>query len=91
MYYFCFIIMRNILVVFSDIYNLIPEEEIEFIKSMQNFRDTLRHSSPERLKDDIHLWHHIDNIINNNITKEHYYSKDWCKKIIDIYIDPNYR
>ena len=47
--------MRNILVVFSDIYNLIPEEEIEFIKSMQNFRDTLRHSSPERLKDDIEL------------------------------------
>jgi len=83
--------MRNILVVFSDINKLVPEEEKEFTRNMQNLWETLTHSPPERLKNDIHLWQRLDNIINNNINRDDYDSKEWCKKIIDIYVDPNYK
>ena len=83
--------MRNILVVFSDIYKLVPEEEKEFKKSMENLSDTLTHSPPERIKNDPELWHKFNNIINFNIKQDDYHSKEWCKKIIDIYTDPNYK
>lgn len=83
--------MRNILVVFSDINKLVPEEEKEFTRSMQNLWETLTHSPPERLKNDIQLWQRLDKIINYNIKQDDYDSKEWCKKIIDIYVDPRYR
>jgi len=88
--------MRNILIVSGDIHKVLLDHKDQLddskklmLKDMESFRSTLIHSAPEALNTKYNF-STLQNIMNHHISGEDYNTHDWCKKCIDIFIDPNY-
>lgn len=86
--------IRNIGVVSSDLYELIPDDNEKNKKMKYEIKkyilDPLPFKPPEIIFSQ-YFWNQLQMIINQNITLEDYNNIEWCKTFIDIYQDPNYK
>lgn len=88
--------MRNILVVAGDIHkvliehkDVLGESKQKMLKDMERLHSTLLHSAPEALNTKFNFGI-LQSIMNHHITDEDYKSIYWCKKCVDIFVDPTY-
>tara|TARA_Y100000992_G_scaffold135590_1_gene89640 strand:+ start:16128 stop:16421 length:294 start_codon:yes stop_codon:yes gene_type:complete len=89
--------MRNILIVSRDICDLIPNDDNvddKFNKMKHNINrniiESVPFAEPAMIKS-TWFWNKLSVVINNTITYDDYDNIPWCKKIIDIFQDPNYK
>lgn len=88
--------MRDIMIVANDIHEIIienkdilGESKEMMLKDMESLHVTLVHSAPEALNTQRNFII-LQNIMNHYITQDDYDKVEWCKRCIDILIDPNY-
>lgn len=81
---------RNINTVILDIIELIPEENKDFINSLNRILKNFIYTAPEMINSK-HYWNELSIILNQHIKEDDYNNKFWAKKIIDILMDPNYK
>tara|TARA_B100001287_G_C22633302_1_gene506274 strand:+ start:122 stop:490 length:369 start_codon:yes stop_codon:yes gene_type:complete len=81
--------MRSLLQVTYGIIMEIPNENKELRTDIHNMMNSLAWSAPETIESNIY-WRQLSGILNKYISVEDYNSKKWCKKVIDIFQDPNY-
>ena len=89
--------MRNIIVIVDDIYkiachhnNAIAHEKDELLTELNKMKTTMLYAAPEYL-DSSHFFQVLGNILNRYISPQDYKEMEWCKEIIDIFRDPNYK
>jgi hypothetical protein len=81
--------MRSLLQVAYGIIMEIPNENKELRTEIHNMMNSLAWTAPETIESNIY-WRQLSGILNKYISVEDYNSKEWCKKVIDIFQDPNY-
>ena len=86
--------IRNIGIVAKDLYNLIPEdsEKCRLMRSeMKKFiLDPIPFKPPEIIFSN-YFWDQLNIIVNKYITLEDSNNIEWCKKFIEIFLDPDYK
>ena len=87
---------RDIIVVVTDMYKLIPDDEIELKKAFENLMIPFKFMAPEihryvRRYGNSHHWNKLTEVLMNNIPQEKLATLDWCKKMQEIFNDPNYK
>lgn len=87
--------MRNIGLVTRDLYNIIPNDADEKFLDLKNqINKHILESIPYSPKEKIiskWYWNMLTTYTNQYISQDDYDNIDWCKKFIDIFIDPNYK
>tara|TARA_B100002019_G_C20890578_1_gene413229 strand:+ start:156 stop:524 length:369 start_codon:yes stop_codon:yes gene_type:complete len=81
--------MRSLLQVTYGIIMEIPNENKELRTEIHNMMNSLAWTAPETIESNIY-WRQLSGILNKYISVEDYNSKEWCRKVIDIFQDPNY-
>ena len=81
--------MRSILQVTYGIVIEIPDNNTNFRTDIHNMMNSLAWAAPETIETNVY-WRQLSGILNKYISEEDYNSKEWCKKVIDIFQDPNY-
>lgn len=90
--------MRNILILITDIRDIIIKHKQinpHCLKLQNVFNDvdklyeSLQYYAPEHLHSD-HPFLQLQDIMNFHINQDDYINFNWCKNIIDIFLDPNY-
>lgn len=89
--------MRNIIVIVDDIYkiachhnNAFAHGKEELLIELNKMKTTMLYAAPEYL-DSPHFFRVLGNILNKHISPQDYKEIKWCKEIIDIFKDPNYK
>ena len=87
--------MRNIGIVARDLYNIIPDIVDEKFINLKNqinkhILESIPYSPREKLQSDWY-WKILSSYANQYISRNDYDNIDWCKKFIDIFMDPNYK
>ena len=90
--------MRSIIKVFSDIAEIVEEYKDEIINdykedliySLNKMKESMIYSPPEQL-DSSYFFYILSNILNQYIKERDYETKIWCKKIVDIFMNPTYK
>ena len=89
--------MRNIIVIVDDIYkiashhnNAIAYEKEELLIELNKMKTNMLYAAPEYLNSP-HFFQVLGNILNKHISPQDYKEIEWCKEIIDIFRDPNYK
>ena len=88
--------MRNIIVIVDDIYNIachhnnaFAHEKEELLIELNKMKNML-YATPEYLNSP-HFFQVLGNILNTHISPQDYKKIEWCKEIIDIFRNPNYK
>ena len=89
--------MRNIIVIVDDIYRIashhnvaFANEKEELLIELNKMKTNMLYAAPEYLKSS-HFFQVLGNILNRYISTQDYNEHEWCRKIIDIFRDPNYK
>jgi hypothetical protein len=89
--------MRNIIVIVDDIYkiachhnNAFAHGKEELLIELNKMKTTMLYAAPEYLNSP-HFFQVLGHILSNNISPQDYKEIDWCKEIIDIFKNPNYK
>lgn len=89
--------MRNIFIVVGDIYDVIlnSQEQIEksdkkyIINDIKNLYDSMCYAPPESIHSSFYFGG-LQEIMNAYISQDDYIENDWCRKCIDIFLNPSY-
>tara|TARA_B100000902_G_C26428592_1_gene490411 strand:- start:54 stop:347 length:294 start_codon:yes stop_codon:yes gene_type:complete len=86
---------RFILSISNDLIDLIPSDADEKFISLKKLIDkniiqSVPFAEPEMVKS-TWFWNKLSIYLNDTITYDDYNNIPWCKKIIDIFQDPNYK
>ncbi len=81
--------MRDITKVMTGMCNEIPSGNQELKQNIMNTITNVRWAPPEKLNS-TYYWNEIGNVLNQFISAEDYDTKEWCKRVIDIFQDPKY-
>ena len=81
--------MRSLLKVAYGIIIEIPDDNKKIRTDKQNMINSFAWASPETIESNVY-WRQLSGILNRYISVEDYNSKEWCKKVVDIFQDPNY-
>ena len=81
--------MRSLLKVAYGIIIEIPDDNKKIRTDIQNMMNSLAWAAPETIESNVY-WRQLSGILNRYISVEDYNSKEWCKKVVDIFQDPNY-
>ncbi len=89
--------MRNIIIIVDDIYRIashhnvaFANEKEELLIELNKMKTNMLYAAPEYLKSS-HFFQVLGNILNRHISPQDYNEHEWCRKIIDIFRDPNYK
>ena len=86
--------VRNIGVVTRDMYELIPEDSEKYKTMRYEMKkfilDPLPFRPPEMIFSN-YFWDILNDIVNKYVTMEDSQNIEWCKKFIEIYLDPDYK
>jgi len=83
---------RDIIVVVTDMYKLIPDDEIELKKAFDNLMISFKFMAPEiRRYGNSNHWNKLTQVLMYNIPQEKLATLDWCQKMQEIFSDPNYK
>lgn len=83
---------RDIIVVVTDMYKLIPDDEIELKKAFENIMISFKFMAPEiRRYGNRHHWNKLTQVLMHNIPQEKLATLDWCQKMQEIFSDVNYK
>lgn len=88
--------MRDILVLAIDLVNIIPNDhdidnKFNILKRQikKDIIGSIPYAEPDLVRSSW-FWNKLSVFINNTISYDDYNNIPWCKKIIDIFQDPNY-
>ena len=87
--------MRNIFVVVSDIIYTIRNDKSDhkstkfILQDLESLYESMHYSSPEQIKSVDHF-ERLQEIMNYYIDQDDYIYVPWCKKVINIFLDPEY-
>ena len=81
--------MRSIFKVVDGMMCEIPHDKEELRLELGKMISSYAWSAPETIGSSQH-WSILSNILSKHITTEDYTSKNWCKKVIDIFQNPDY-
>ncbi len=81
--------MRDLIKVTTGMCNEIPSENQEIKINILSTIENVRWAPPEKLNSPFY-WKEIANVLSQYISAEDYDTKEWCKRVIDIFQDPNY-
>ena len=88
--------MRVIGAVSKDLYDIIPENnennKFNILKSKieKDIIKSIIYSPNEMIKSNWY-WNKLSLLLNEFITQDDYDNIQWCKELIDIFLDPNYK
>lgn len=88
--------MRVIGAVSKDLYDIIPENnennKFNILKSKIE-KDIIKSIiySPNEIIKSSWYWNKLSLLLNEFITQDDYDNIQWCKELIDIFLDPNYK
>jgi superfamily II DNA helicase RecQ len=89
--------MRDIIVIINDICkiacyhnNAFAYEKEEFLMELNKIKRDMMYAAPEYLNSP-HFFQVLGNVLNKHISPQDYREIEWCREIIDIFRDPNYK
>ena len=87
--------MSNIGVVIKDISDIADKNAISnnkegLIHDLKKLKRDLQYAAPETLKSS-YYFNKLSVVLSANISTSDYEEIEWCRKIIDIFLDPNYK
>ena len=90
--------MRNICIIVEDIYDiaLLHINELcsigkkNLIYDLRKLKESMTYSAPEFIKS-TYYFEVLSNILSIHISNDDYKNIPYCKEIIDIFLDPNYK
>jgi len=89
--------MRNIIVIVDDICRIASHHNVAFAYEkeelsieLNKMKTNMLYAAPEYLNSP-HFFQVLGNILNRHISPQDYKEIEWCRKIIDIFRDPNYK
>jgi hypothetical protein len=93
--YLLIIMPRFISPICKDLIDLIPPDADEKFISLKNLIDkhiiqSIPFAEPEMVKSTL-FWNKLSFYLNDTITYHDYNNIPWCKQLIDIFQDPNYK
>lgn len=90
--------MRNILILITDIRNIIIKHKQinphclklhNVFNDVDKLYESLQYYAPEHLHSN-HPFLQLQDVMNFHVNQDDYINFNWCKDIIDIFLDPNY-
>ena len=87
---------RNIAVIVDDIYDIAEknldenDDKWSLVLGLRSLLTSLQYAAPEHVNSG-HYFQRLGFYLNKYIDKNDYENVEWCKEIIDIYQDPNYK
>lgn len=83
---------RDIVIVVTDMYKLIPDDETALKTAFDNILMSFMFMAPEiRRYGNRNHWDKLTYTLINHIPEEKRTTVDWCKKMSNIFSDPNYK
>ncbi len=87
---------RSIAVIVNDIYKIVKnnldenDKKWQLVLGLESLITSIQYAAPEHLNSS-YYFERLGFYLNKYVEKNDYENIDWCKEIIDIYQDPNYK
>lgn len=90
-------IKRNIVIIVKDIYiickendNALNSNKEDILFQLEKIMESITYSAPEQINSNF-FFRRLQFVLNNYISEYDYDKLPWCKQVIDIFLDPNYK